>query len=151
MNMRQRRKLHAASKTDVMTENYYPLPDDLYPDSKDWQAGDYAARVQWLHCMYESARRDADMWCEEVARLTAPRGDEMKPLRPCCLQAIHERAEAGELSGLGELWRCPNCGQWMRFNGNSWEGIVRKSHLSDDKLPSGTIYIDEDGKFWLAT
>jgi hypothetical protein len=44
----------------------YPLPDDLYPGSKDWMASDYAGRVEWLHGMYESARREADMWCERA-------------------------------------------------------------------------------------
>lgn len=34
----------------------YPLPDRLYPDSKDWTAGSYAERVEWLHFMYEGQK-----------------------------------------------------------------------------------------------
>ena len=48
----------------------YPLPDDLYPDSKDWQAGNYAERVEWLHRMYEAKKREADMWCERSSQPT---------------------------------------------------------------------------------
>ena len=36
----------------------YPLPDSLYPDSKDWAAADYASRVEWLHFMYEAKKRE---------------------------------------------------------------------------------------------
>jgi hypothetical protein len=38
----------------------YPLPDSLYPDSKDWVASDYAGRVEWLHFMYESKKREVE-------------------------------------------------------------------------------------------
>jgi hypothetical protein len=38
----------------------YPLPDDLYPGSKDWLAADYAGRVDWLHTMYEAKKRALD-------------------------------------------------------------------------------------------
>jgi hypothetical protein len=38
----------------------YPLPDSLYPDSKDWVASDYAGRVELLHFMYESKRREVE-------------------------------------------------------------------------------------------
>jgi hypothetical protein len=38
----------------------YPLPDSLYPDSKDWIASDYAGRVEWLHFMYESKKREVE-------------------------------------------------------------------------------------------
>ena len=41
------------------TEELYPLPDALY-DSKDWVASDYAGRVEWLHFMYESKRREVE-------------------------------------------------------------------------------------------
>lgn len=39
----------------------YPLPDSLYPGSKDWMASNYAGRVEWLHVMYESAKRTIAM------------------------------------------------------------------------------------------
>lgn len=38
----------------------YPLPDDLYPGSKDWMAADYAGRVEWLHTMYEAKKRESE-------------------------------------------------------------------------------------------
>jgi len=38
----------------------YPLPDSLYPDSKDWIASDYAGRVEWLHFMYKSKKREVE-------------------------------------------------------------------------------------------
>ena len=38
----------------------YPLPDNLYPGSKDWLASDYAGRVGWLHTMYESKKSELD-------------------------------------------------------------------------------------------
>lgn len=37
----------------------YPLPDDLY-DSKDWKAGGYAQRAEWLHVMYESKKQEVE-------------------------------------------------------------------------------------------
>lgn len=52
----------------------YPLPDDLYPGSKDWQAADYAGRVEWLHCMYESASKAA-LSDEEIEALAFEHGD----------------------------------------------------------------------------
>jgi hypothetical protein len=50
----------------------YPLPDSLYPDSKDWSASDYVGRVELLHFMYESKRREVEQL--ETAQL------ERKPL-----------------------------------------------------------------------
>ena len=41
------------------TEELYPLPDSLY-DSKDWVASDYSGRVEWLHFMYESKKREVE-------------------------------------------------------------------------------------------
>jgi hypothetical protein len=38
----------------------YPLPESLYLDSKDWVASDYAGRVEWLHFMYESKKREVE-------------------------------------------------------------------------------------------
>jgi hypothetical protein len=38
----------------------YPLPESLYPDSKDWVASDYVGRVEWLHFMYESKKREVE-------------------------------------------------------------------------------------------
>jgi hypothetical protein len=37
-------------------EPQYPLPDSLYPGSKDWLAGKYHERVEWLHSMYTGAK-----------------------------------------------------------------------------------------------
>lgn len=54
-----RGKMHAAVErlaALATAQQAYPLPDSLYPDSKDWQAADYAGRVEWLHSMYESAK-----------------------------------------------------------------------------------------------
>lgn len=42
----------------------YPLRDDLY-DSKDWRAGSYAERVEWLHSMYEAKKRELDAFLEQ--------------------------------------------------------------------------------------
>lgn len=50
--------------TEQSAQEQYPLPDSLYPGSKDWQAGSYKERVEWLHLMYESAK-------QEIARLEA--------------------------------------------------------------------------------
>lgn len=41
----------------------YPLPEDLY-DSKDWRSGSYAERVEWLHTMYETKKRELDAYLE---------------------------------------------------------------------------------------
>lgn len=51
----------------ALTEPEYPLPDDLYPDSKDWQASNYAGRVEWLHNMYEAKKEEADRAWEMLA------------------------------------------------------------------------------------
>lgn len=57
----------------------YPLPDDLY-DSKDWRDGSYAERVEWLHTMFESKKRELEEFLSQPARTgewlpmeTAPR------------------------------------------------------------------------------
>jgi hypothetical protein len=50
----------------------YPLPDSLYPGSKDWRASDYPGRVEWLHQMYESTKRDRDGLVDAMARLAQP-------------------------------------------------------------------------------
>lgn len=53
-------KLKAARSAPQHEERTeYPLPDDLYPGSKDWLAADYAGRVEWLHMMYEAVKRYA--------------------------------------------------------------------------------------------
>lgn len=44
----------------------YPLPDSLYPGSKDWVTGNYPARVAWLHSMYESRTAELDALLEHV-------------------------------------------------------------------------------------
>lgn len=40
-----------------MNKQQYPLPDDLY-DSKDWRAGSYSERVEWLYLMYEDKKQE---------------------------------------------------------------------------------------------
>ena len=60
---RLRAMLAAASQPKL-----YPLPDDLYGGSKDWRAGSYAERVEWLHLMYEGAK-------EEIERLGQTQGE----------------------------------------------------------------------------
>jgi hypothetical protein len=53
---------------DVSVKNQvYHLPDDLY-DSKDWKAGNYAERVQWLHLMYEDAKQEIERLSETLAQ-----------------------------------------------------------------------------------
>jgi len=78
----------------------YPLPDDLYPGSKDWMASDYAGRVEWLHGMYESARREADMWCERAQPETQPEAQAMPRWWTC---ATHGDAMPQN------AWGCPEC------------------------------------------
>jgi hypothetical protein len=62
----------------ALTEPYYPLPDDLYPGSKDWVQGTYAERVEWLHTMYESAKRTLDALAEPQSDST----DDVAPEAP---------------------------------------------------------------------
>lgn len=51
---------------------FYPLPDDLYPYSKDWLNADYAGRVEWLHMMYEEKKQEL----AELYRLLAYKPEE---------------------------------------------------------------------------
>ena len=44
----------------------YPLPDSLYPDSKDWMASGYAERVEWLHTMYENKKTELDEYLDQA-------------------------------------------------------------------------------------
>ena len=60
------REGHCPTGKCVMPSAQYPLPDDLYPGSKDWVAADYRGRVEWLHTMYESKKRDADLAWSQV-------------------------------------------------------------------------------------
>ena len=48
------------STTPQAAARHYPLPDNLYAGSKDWLAGDYAERVEWLHSMYEARKADVE-------------------------------------------------------------------------------------------
>jgi hypothetical protein len=60
----------------------YPLPDDLY-DSKDWCQGNYASRVEWLHTMYENAKRERDECVDQLDALrpqAVPMTDEQRAL-----------------------------------------------------------------------
>jgi hypothetical protein len=59
----------------VATERQYPLPDDLYGGSKDWRAGSYHERVEWLHLGYEAAKaRIAEL--EQPPVVEQPTGSE---------------------------------------------------------------------------
>ena len=46
----------------------YPLPDNLYPDSKDWMAGGYPQRVEWLYSMYASSKQTLDAYLAQPAQ-----------------------------------------------------------------------------------
>jgi acyl-CoA reductase-like NAD-dependent aldehyde dehydrogenase len=37
-------------------------------DSKDWRAGNYAERVEWLHLMYEDAKQEIERLSETLAQ-----------------------------------------------------------------------------------
>jgi hypothetical protein len=52
------------SQRDALAK--YQLPDPLYPDSKDWLAGDYAARVEWLHTGYEAKKAEIESLLQQV-------------------------------------------------------------------------------------
>lgn len=43
------------------------LHDDLYSDSKDWQAGDMVERVEWLLSMYEGVKKSEALAWEKLA------------------------------------------------------------------------------------
>lgn len=79
--------LYSAALAQPKTE-HYPLPESLYPDSKDWVASDYAGRVEWLHFMYESKKR-------EVEQLEAAQ-PEQKPVA-----WMYEYANSRRERGLG--------------------------------------------------
>lgn len=57
----------------------YPLPDALY-DSKDWVASDYAGRVEWLHFMYESKKREVEQLETAQPEQLVVGGDDLPPL-----------------------------------------------------------------------
>jgi hypothetical protein len=59
----------------------YPLPDTLYPNSKDWLAGNYAARVEWLHTGYESKKAEIESLLQQVEMAHQAGRDAM----PVCL------------------------------------------------------------------
>lgn len=83
-----RAALASASSNPVIKESeitevdtaHYPLPDSLYPDSKDWQAADYAGRVEWLHVMYELAKGTVGMY--EAQAAAVPAGWKLAPVEP---------------------------------------------------------------------
>jgi hypothetical protein len=69
----------------------YPLPDNLY-ESKDWQAGNYAERVEWLHEMYESKKQEFKAYLDAqrpCVRLTA---STILNLMPSSIPAEHDGA-----------------------------------------------------------
>lgn len=68
---RLRREIEAL-RPPAQAERTYPLPDDLYPGSKYWMASDYAGRVEWLHVMYESKKRELEAFLAQAEA----RGDE---------------------------------------------------------------------------
>lgn len=61
-----RRPTWRSLPSDDDEQRTYPLPDDLYPGSKDWITSDYAGRVEWLHMMCESRGRELDMWVQQA-------------------------------------------------------------------------------------
>ena len=67
-----------ASTAPQAAARHYPLPDNLYAGSKDWLAGDYAERVEWLHSMYEA--RKADVERMETAAIPADVAKKLKAL-----------------------------------------------------------------------
>jgi hypothetical protein len=53
----------------ICPDRIYPLHDDLY-DSKDWRDADYFGRVEWLHSMYESKKRELNSFLEQAINHT---------------------------------------------------------------------------------
>lgn len=85
--------------------NKYPLPDDLYPDSKDWLAADYNGRVEWLHSMYESKKSEIEGW-QEGSEQAALKGIEMRQeIDSLKAQLVDWRAHSAQFA-KGE--KCPN-------------------------------------------
>jgi hypothetical protein len=72
----------------ALAQPEYPLPESLYPDSKDWVASDYVGRVEWLHFMYESKKREVEQL--ETAR------PERKPLTEAEMDKIWFDAKSFE-------------------------------------------------------
>jgi hypothetical protein len=73
-------------------EPTYPLPDDLYPGSKDWVHGSYAERVQWLHMMYEAGKEQLELYA-------AP-----QPRKRLTDEELRQCAEAMDAEPLAEGW-----------------------------------------------
>ena len=43
------------------------LKEDRYC-SKDWKQSDYAGRIEYLHCVLESSRKECDMWVDMMGK-----------------------------------------------------------------------------------
>lgn len=122
-------------------EPVYPLPDDLYPGSKDWKHSNYAGRVEWLHSMYESKKKEADFWVD-VASKNIPEAEcqaREEKLREA-LEKIHQCVDAlarederyafesdAEQYGFDlERYDCPVVEPWSEYKseatGHRWAG-----------------------------
>jgi hypothetical protein len=53
------------------------LPDDLYPESKDWREGSIVGRVEWLLVMYKSAHEEVLRLQDELDDLYDNHGERM--------------------------------------------------------------------------
>lgn len=91
---------------------HYPLPDSLYPGSKDWMAGDYAERVEWLHRMYESKKRELD---DLYAQMAAPQGEPVDALT----QYLRDKRE-GDRYGPKQIgWELERTAMGDSYYGNA--------------------------------
>jgi hypothetical protein len=53
------------------------LPDNLYPESKDWREGSIVDRVEWLLVMYKSAHEEVLRLQDELDDLYDNHGERM--------------------------------------------------------------------------
>jgi len=78
----------------------YPLPDSLYPGSKDWIVGDYAERVEWLHGMYENQKEQTEMY---VTASQPVADDAFKPDWAGYRQGVEDGKAGAELGLVADL------------------------------------------------
>lgn len=84
----------------------YPLPDSLYPDSKDWLSGDYSARVAWLHSMYEWAKQERPAPRETLTWISV--NDQLPPDGKLVMTLSKQRGSSTGYSHSYSVWSKDN-------------------------------------------
>ena len=112
----------------IASQRAYPLPDDLYPGSKDWMAADYPGRVAWLHHMYEATKKDRDALVEQAAAPQALTPRELQLIDGMIEVQLHHARQCDGIANRAMAerqkgWDLERVGLLRKLRGASQQGV----------------------------